>query len=388
MRKIRAGLIGAGFVGPHHVEAVRRLGYVDVVGIAASTAESARVKAGRLNIERAYSSYQELLDDPTIEVVHICTPNYLHFPLVMGAIARGKHIICDKPLAMTAVEARQMRDRAREARVVNAVAFNYRFNALVQQARVMVERGDLGKPRFIHGYYLQDWLVYETDFSWRLESDKGGASSSVGDIGSHWLDTVCFIAGLKVERVLASLSTMVMVRKRPSVSGEAFSVAALDEPSEDYVVTSDDLGSVLIEFEGGARGVFSVGQVCPGHKNDMRIEVNGSLASIQWDQEHSDELWVGHRDKPNVRLARDPVLLDESVRKYANLPGGHTEGWADAFKNMMSNVYSFIERRLDPERDQDKIDFPTFEDGYRANCVVDAIVRSNVDRSRWTKVEY
>jgi predicted dehydrogenase len=388
MRKIRAGLIGAGFVGPLHVEAVRRLGYVDVVGIAASSAESAERKADRLNIERAYASYQELLEDPTIEVVHICTPNYLHYPLVMGAIARGKHIICDKPLAMTAVEAREMRNRAREARVVNAVAFNYRFNALVQQARLMVARGDIGNARFIHGYYLQDWLLYETDFSWRLESDKGGASSSVGDIGSHWLDTVCFITGLKVERVLASLSTMVMVRKRPSASGEAFAAAALDEPSEDYVVTSDDLGSVLIEFEGGARGVFTVGQVCPGHKNDMRIEVSGPLASIQWNQEHSDGLWVGYRDKPNVRLARDPALLDEPARRYANLPGGHDEGWADAFKNMMSNIYSFIGRRLDPERHQDQIDFPTFEDGYRANCVVDAIVRSNVERSRWTKVEY
>jgi predicted dehydrogenase len=181
---------------------------------------------------------------------------------------------------------------------------------------------------------------------------------------------------------------MVMVRKRPSGPGEAFAAASLGEQSEDYVVTSDDLGSVLIEFEGGARGVLSVGQVCPGHKNDMRVEVNGSLASIQWDQEHSGGLWIGYRDKPNVRLARDPDLLDEPARRYANLPGGHDEGWADAFKNMMSNIYSFVAKRLDPERDADKIDFPTFQDGYRANCIVDAIVRSNVDRSRWTKVEY
>jgi predicted dehydrogenase len=388
MRKVRAGLIGAGFVGPLHVEAVRRLGYVDVIGVAASSAESAEKKAERLKLDRAYSSYQELLADPMIEVVHICTPNYLHYPLALAAISSGKHVICDKPLALTSVEAREMRDRARAARVINAVTFNYRFNALVQQARVMMARGDLGSVRFIHGYYLQDWLLYETDFSWRLESDKGGASSSVGDIGSHWLDTVGFITGLRVERVLASLSTMVMVRKKPTGSTEAFAAAALDEQREDYVVTSDDLGSVLIEFEGGARGVFSVGQVCPGHKNDMRIEVNGSLASVQWDQEHAEGLWIGHRDKPNVLLARDPDLLDGPARRYANLPGGHDEGWADAFKNMMSNIYSFIAKGLDPERDSDKIDFPTFQDGYRVNCIVDAIVRSNVDRSRWTKVEY
>jgi predicted dehydrogenase len=388
MRRVRAGLIGAGFAGPLHVEAVRRLGYVDVVGVAASSAESAEEKARRLGVERAYPSYQEMLADPLIEVVHVCTPNHLHRPVVVAAVASGKHVICDKPLALTAVEAREMRDRAREARVVNAVAFNYRFNALVQQARLMVARGDIGAARFIHGYYLQDWLLYDTDFSWRLESDKGGASSSVGDIGSHWLDTACFVTGLRVERVLASLSTMVMVRKRPAGPREAFAAAALGEQSEDYVVTSDDLGSVLLEFEGGARGVLSVGQVCPGHKNDMRVEVSGSLASIQWNQEQTDGLWVGYRDKPNVRLARDPDLLDEPARRYANLPGGHDEGWADAFKNMMSNIYSFVARRLDPERDADKIDFPTFQDGYRANCVVDAIVRSNVDRSRWTKVEY
>ncbi len=381
-------MIGAGFVGPLHVEAVRRLGYVEVVALAASSQESARAKADRLSIERAYSSYQELLADPLVEVVHICTPNYLHYPVVMAALEAGKHVICDKPLGMTQVEARQMRDRAREARVVNAVVFNYRFNALVQQARVMVARGDIGQLRFVHGHYLQDWLLYETDFSWRLEADKAGASSSVGDIGSHWCDTVRFITGMRIDRVLADLNTMVQVRKRPTGAREAFAASHLEEQKEDYVVTSDDLGSVLLEFEGGARGVFSVGQICPGHKNDMRIEITGSLASLRWNQEEPDTLWIGRRDKPNENLMRDPNLLDESVRKYATLPGGHDEGWADAFKNIMSNIYSFIARGLDPERHSDQIDFPTFQDGYRANCVVDAIVRSNVDRSSWTKVEY
>ena len=299
-------MIGAGFVGPLHVEAVRRLGYVEVVALAASSQESARAKADRLSIERAYSSYQELLADPLVEVVHICTPNYLHYPVVMAALEAGKHVICDKPLGMTQVEARQMRDRAREARVVNAVVFNYRFNALVQQARVMVARGDIGQVRFVHGHYLQDWLLYETDFSWRLEADKAGASSSVGDIGSHWCDTVRFITGMRIDRVLADLNTMVQVRKRPTGSREAFAAAHLEEQKEDYVVTSDDLGSVLLEFEGGARGVFSVGQICPGHKNDMRIEITGSLASLRWNQEEPDTLWIGRRDKPNEKLNARP----------------------------------------------------------------------------------
>ncbi|HKY03271.1 MAG TPA: Gfo/Idh/MocA family oxidoreductase, partial [Blastocatellia bacterium] len=241
MRSVRVGLIGAGFVGPLHVEALRRLGHVDVVAVAASSAESAEKKAERLGVERAYADYNELLEDPSIESIHVCTPNYLHYEVVLAAIGAGKHVVCDKPLGLTSVEAREMRDRAEEAGVVNAVVFNYRFNPLVQQVRAMVRRQELGAIRFVHGYYLQDWLLFDTDFSWRLEADKGGASSSVGDIGSHWCDTAQFVSDLKITRVLAALSTMVQVRKRPTDSREAFASAHFAERTEDYVVTSDDL---------------------------------------------------------------------------------------------------------------------------------------------------
>ena len=388
MRKIRAGIIGAGFVGPHHVDAVRRLGYVEVAAIAASTPESAERKASRLGIDRAYSSYEELLADRTIEVVHVCTPNHLHYAVVMAAIRSNKHVICDKPLAMTAVEALEMHDYARAAGVVNAVAFNYRFSPMVEQARAMIADGEVGTVRFVHGHYLQDWLLYETDFSWRLEADKAGASNSVGDIGTHWCDTAQFIVGHRIERVLASLNTMVQVRKKPTGSTGPFTTDRFEEQSEDYVITSDDLGSIMLEFEGGARGVFLVGQVCPGHKNDLKIEINGSTASLSWKQERPDELWVGRRDQPNRHITRDTALLTESARQLSSLPAGHSEGWADAFKNLMQRVYWFIARGRHPIADRDKIDFPTFEDGYLANCVVDAIIRSNIDRSRWTKVQY
>jgi predicted dehydrogenase len=387
-RRVRAGLIGAGFVGPLHVEAARRLGYVDFVAVAASNIESAKRKAEQLKIERAYSGYEELIADRSIDVVHICTPNYLHYPVAMAAIDAGKHVVCDKPLGLGSLEARGLCARARAARVVNAVTFNYRFNPIVQQARAMARAGQIGQVRFVHGYYLQDWLMHDTDFSWRLEPDKGGPSCATGDIGSHWCDTAQFITGLKINRVLASLSTIVPVRKKPSGSREAFQAGGLAERSEQYVCTSDDAGSVLIEMDGGVRGVFTVGQVMAGHKNDLRIEVNGSLASIEWIQQRPDEMWTGYRDRANAHLLRDPGLLGETARRYVNLPGGHGEGWADAFKNLMSSVYSFIARGLDPVEGQGEIDFPTFEDGYRANCVVDAIVRSNSEGSRWTGVEY
>lgn len=388
MEKIRAGIIGAGFVGPLHLEAARRLGYVDFVGIATSNLESAEKKAEQFGIEIAYESYQHLLEDPTIDVVHVCTPNNLHYPVVMDAVAAGKHVICDKPLALSAKEAREMRDAARAAGVVNAVTFNYRFNPVVQHARAVVAKGDLGAVRFAHGFYLQDWLLYETDFSWRLEADKGGATSAVGDIGSHWCDTAQFITGLKISRVLASLSTMIQVRKKPKGSREAFAAAGGEEEYEDFLVTSDDLGSVLVEFDNGAKGAFSVGQVCPGHKNDLQIEVNGANGSLKWVQERPDELHFGYRDKPNGLLLRDANLLDESARWSVNLPGGHGEGWADAFKNLMSSIYSFIAAGFSPKDDGDKIKFPTFEDGYNLNCIIDAIIRSNQDRSAWTDVEY
>jgi predicted dehydrogenase len=388
MQRVRTGLIGAGFVGPLHIEAARRLGFVDIAAVAASSLESAQKKAEKLNIERAYGSYEELLGDRSISAVHICTPNYLHHPIVLAALRSGKHVICDKPLAMTSVEAREMRDAARKAGLVNAVTFNYRFNPLVQQARSMVAKGELGEVRFVHGCYLQDWLLFDTDFSWRLEADKGGASSSVGDIGSHWCDTAQFISGLRITRVLANLSTTLPKRKKPSGSREAFAGATGGEQFEEYLVTSDDLGSILVEFDNGAKGSFNVGQVLAGHKNDLQIEVNGSAASLRWLQERPNEMWVGHREKANNQIVRDPGLLDESVRRYANLPGGHNEGWADAFKNLMANIYTFIAEGRDPIKEADSIDFPTFDDGYRSNCVIDAIVKSNQDRNRWTEVAY
>jgi predicted dehydrogenase len=388
MRKIRAGLIGAGFIGPLHLDAIRRLGYVDVVAIAESNQDLARSKAEALGIETGYGSYHDLLADSSIEAVHVCTPNYLHHQVSIDALKAGKHVLCDKPLALTVNDAREMRDYAHQKGLVNAITFNYRFNPLVQQARTMVSRGELGQLRVVHGQYLQDWLMYETDFTWRLEPDKGGPSCAMGDIGSHLCDTAQFITGLKIVRVLSSLSTTIPVRKKPSTSREAFAKGSESEALEDFQVKTDDLGTVIAEFEGGVRGSFLVGQVCAGHKNDMQIEVNGSKASLRWVQENPNEMWMGLRDQPSRAIVRDPGLIDPSVRYFTQLPGGHPEGWADAFRNLMSNFYSFIAKGLDPVRDREKIDFGTFEDGYRAVCVVDAIVRSSAEGSRWVSVEY
>jgi predicted dehydrogenase len=387
--RIGMGLVGPGFVGVHHIDAVRRLGFVDVVAIAASSEASARKKAIALGIPKAYGSYEALVADPDVHVVHNTTPNYLHVPVIEAALACRKHVISDKPLATNSKDARALWERARDAGVVHAVTFNYRGNPLVQQARTMIVAGELGSIHFVHGSYLQDWLLKPTDFSWRLEPEKGGNSSAVGDIGSHWCDLAQHVIGQRIESVLADLTTVIPIRFKPDTSPEAFSTAAREAPNgrTQFAVESEDLGSILLRFEDGAKGCVSVGQVCAGHKNDLSFEVNGQRASLRWVQERQNELWIGHRDTANQILAKDPSLLAPAAREYAELPGGHQEAWADAFRNVLRDVYNTILGR-NTSADCPRPALATFEDGYRATCIVDAIVESHAAGGVWTHVRY
>jgi predicted dehydrogenase len=387
VKRIGMGIVGAGFVGPHHIDAVRRLGFVDVIAVAGSNEASAAAKAKALGVPKGYGSYEALLDDPDIQVVHNATPNYLHYPVNAAAIAKRKHVVSDKPLAMTAAEAKKLLDQATQAGIVHAVTFNYRGNPLVQQARLAIARGDIGTPHFLVGYYLQDWLLKDTDYSWRLEPDKGGASSALGDIGSHWCDLAQHISGLRITEVLGDITTVIKKRKKPTGSREAFAAAGSNEAFELVDVKVEDLASVMLRFDNGAKGSFSVGQVCAGHKNDLVLEICGAKSSLRWRQEHQNELWIGQRDAANQILQKDPSLLDADVRRYAHLPGGHQEAWADAFCNLMRDIYQFIADGRKPS-DAHPPAFATFEDGYRANCVVEAILESAKKGSVWTKVNY
>ena len=215
MARIGMGLVGAGFVGPHHVDAVRRLGFVDVIAVAGSSDASGQQKAQALGARRGYGSYRALIDDPEVQVVHNATPNYLHAEVTLAALAAGKHVVSDKPLARTAAEAKRLVAAARDAGVVTAVTFNYRGNPLVQHARQAIADGQIGPPRFVHGYYLQDWLINDTDYSWRLDPEKGGASSALGDIGSHWCDLAQHLTGLRITEVLGDITTSLPTRKKP-----------------------------------------------------------------------------------------------------------------------------------------------------------------------------
>ena len=384
--RIGVGIVGTGFIGPHHIDAVRRVGFVDVVALAEVNEEVARRKADALGIPKAYGSYEQLIADPAVQVVHTTTPNFLHYPVTAAAIAKGKHVVSDKPLALTAADARTLRDAANRAGVFHAVTFSYRGNPLVQQMRHMVAAGEIGAPRFVHGQYLQDWLLKDTDYSWRLEPDKGGVSSALGDIGSHWCDLAQHVSGLTITHVLGDLTTVIPVRKKPVTARDAFAgdSGAAVEP---VTMKVEDLASVLLRFDSGAKGAFTVGQVCAGHKNDLRLEVCGATASLGWSQENQNYLWVGQRDHANQMLSKDPSLVDPAVRDYVRMPGGHQEGWPDAFANIMRDIYTFIADGRKPT-DPHPPAFATFEDGYRANAVVEAILDSARSGGVWTPVRY
>lgn len=380
MRTVKTALIGAGFVGPHHIEAARRLGFVDVVAVAGSSQKSAESKAAQLNIPKAYGSYEQLLDDPEIEVIHNCTPNNLHLPVTMAAIERGKHVIADKPLALNPADAKTMLDAARSKGIIHAVTFNYRYNPLVQQARVMIARGDIGQVHFVHGGYLQDWLLYPNDYSWRLEKE-GGESRAVADIGSHWCDLAGYVVGSRITEVLAEYTTVFPQRQKPKGTREAFAAASGNENYEEYKVDTEDFASLLLRFENGAKGTFSVSQVSAGHKNGLSLEINGREASLRWKQERPNEMWIGRRREANGTLLKDPSLLDESIRHYAALPGGHGEAWADAFRNLLRNIYTTIAEEGAVWRD-----FPTFEDGLESNRIVDTLTQSARSGGVWTRI--
>jgi len=386
MKTVKAGIIGTGFVGPMHVEAARRLGFVEMVALAEVDDATARAKADQLSIPHAYGDYRKLLANPDIEVVHICTPNAGHYPMAKEAIAAGKSVVCEKPLAMNSKESRELVGLARKANCVAAVDFNYRFYPLNQHARAMVQKGEVGRVYVAHGSYLQDWLYLDTDYNWRVEPDLGGESRAVADVGSHWCDLIQFIIGQKITSVYADLAVIHATRMKPKRAIETY--AGKELKPEDYEpkpITTEDYGTVLVKFEGGARGVFTVCQVAAGRKNRLYYEIDGSKCALAYDQEDPERLWVGHRERPNEVLMRDPSLMAPEARKYMHTPGGHPEGYPDGLKNFLRNVYAYYAEGKRPVSDPP--DFPTFEDGHNEIVMVEAVMESHRKHS-WTEVKY
>jgi len=381
MRTVKAGVIGTGFIGPVHVEALRRLGFVDVVALAEARADLAKVKARELKIPKAYGDYKELLKDPEVEVVHNCTPNFLHFQITGDALKAGKHVVSEKPLAMNSKESAKLVQLAEAKGLVNAIDFNYRNYPLIQEAAEMVRKKELGQIYAIHGSYLQDWLYLDTDYNWRLEPERSGASRAVADIGSHWCDLVQFITGDTIAEVFADMATIHKTRKRPKREVETFAGKSL-KPSdyEDMPINTEDYATVLVHFESGAHGVFTVSQVSAGRKNRLWFEIDGSKKAIWWDQECPNALNIGYREKPNELLIKDPSLLSKRAQAYTAYPGGHPEGYPDGPKFFFRDVYTHIAKA-----GRGKPRFAVFADGHDEILMTEAVMKS-AKTQKWVKV--
>ncbi|KPL83195.1 dehydrogenase [Thermanaerothrix daxensis] len=382
-KPIKVGVAGVGFIGPAHIEALRRIN-IPVVGLVSSTPERSRQKAAALGVPKAYASYEEMIADPEITAVHLATPNYLHYQQAKAALLAGKHVICDKPLAMNSRESAELVTLAREKGLVNAVCFNLRFYPLLHHARSLIQQGALGDLFILQGSYLQDWLLYPTDWNWRLEPELGGTLRAVADIGSHWLDLLTFLTGLKVKAVFADFKTFIPVRKKPSKPVETYTGKLLTP--EDYVdqpIYTEDYATILLRYENDVRGVVTVAQVCAGRKNRLYFEIDGSKAAMAFDSERPNELWLGYRDKPNEVLLKDPSLLSPEARAIASYPGGHNEGFPDIFKQLFKKVYDYVERGDYTA----PADFPTFLDGHHEMLIAEAIERS-AKEGRWVEVQY
>lgn len=367
-----AGIVGTGFIGPVHVEALRRLGR-PVAGVVASSPAKSREAAQRLNLPRGYDDYEAMLADPAVQVVHLASPNRLHFEQCKQAFAAGKHVVCEKPLAMTSEETAELVQLAEQSQKAAALCYNVRFYPLCQEVRRRIQDGQFGTIYHVTGSYVQDWLFHETDFNWRVLPEEGGPLRAVADIGTHWMDLLLWMTELTPTSLCADLATCLPTRRRPRGSVETFQGKSAKGDTEKVAVTTEDYGSILLRFQEGARGHFTVSQVTAGRKNRLTFEIAGSTGSCFWDSELPNQLWLGHRDQPNQLLMRDPTLLHPKVRPLAFYPGGHNEGYPDTFKQLFDAVYRYIEHgdtKAPPP-------FPTFGDGHRETLLCEAILDSH-----------
>ncbi len=381
METIKAGIIGTGMIGPLHAEALKRMSFVEPAVIVGSSAEKGKAAAERLGISKGIGSWEELIKMSDIPVVHVCTPNHLHYPIVKAAIAAGKHVICEKPLANTASEARELSELADEAGVVNAVHFNIRFYPLMRWLHNFIASGELGEVLDIEGSYLQDWLFYDTDYNWRLEPDYSGRSRAIADIGSHWMDLVEYVSGCSISEVNADFRTVHNIRKKPRTAVATYSNMTSNATDYDEVpINTEDYASVLLGFENGARGVLTVSQVAAGRKNRLYYEIHGTKATVAWESERPNEVWIGRRNRPNEQVFKDPSLAAGDSAQLMNWPGGHNEGFPDTALQLMTQVYDHI-RNGKPGA----IPYPTFIDGLREMELCETILTSSESRT-WTTV--
>ena len=381
MYNFNVAIIGAGFMGPVHAEALRRIG-VNVVGILGVDNEETTRAAKNLNIPKAYNSFEEVMADKNVDAVHITTPNNRHFQMAKAALKAGKHVMCEKPLAMTTTQTAELVALAKETGLAAGVNYNLRFYPLVLQAKEMVKTGEVGNILSIMGSYVQDWLLYPTDFNWRVLAEEGGGVRAVGDIGTHWLDMVQTITGTKVTEVCADLKIVHPVRKRPKGEVETYSGKVEQvQATEDVNINTEDCGAVMLRFDNEAKGCLWVSQTTAGRKNCLRFEIAGSKKALYWDSQSPNEMWLGYRDKSNELLVKDPGLASDKVRDFIGYPGGHNEGYPDSFKQCFNAFYGYIANGNKTVKPL----FATFAEGHHEVALCEAIFKSHQE-GRWVSV--
>jgi predicted dehydrogenase len=385
MELLRVGVIGVGFIGRWHIENLRRLNGIEVTALSNSSQEASEKRAKEWAVPKVYGNWKDLIADPLIEVVHICAPNKFHFEMAKAALNAGKHVLCEKPLTMEIGQAQELVRLAAEKKRANGVHFNIRFYPLVHQIREMIRYGDLGTLLTISGTYLQDLLVKDTDYNWRMNSEYDGYSRVVSDIGSHWFDAVEFMTGLQIEELCADFATVHKTRKKPLKAIETYSSTVVDTGEyQEVVIKSEDYASILLRFRGGAHGCMTICQTAPGRKNRAYFEFSGSKASAAFNSERPNELWVGRRDGNNEIIMKDPSLLYPEAREITNLPGGHNEAFPDTSKQLFKNYYQYIRER-GHETEKFPV-FPTFKDGLRETFLTDAAMQS-ARQNQWVSVK-
>ncbi|MFF2272019.1 Gfo/Idh/MocA family protein [Agromyces sp. NPDC058136] len=357
-RTKRAGFVGGGFMATVHSRAARAA-RAELVGAASSSPERATAAAERLGLETGFDSLEALLADPGIDVVHICTPNATHAGFARAALEAGKHVICEKPLATTSADAAEIVALAEERGLVAAVPFVYRFHPMAREARARVAAGETGRLLSVNGAYLQDWLAAPNDDDWRVDSAVGGPSRAFADIGSHLVDLVEFVAGERIVRLNAASRTV--YTDRATHSG----------------IETEDLVALVVELDSGAIGTLLVSQVAPGHKNALTIELAGTEASIRFEQERPDTLWLG-RTEASALIERDPARLSPDAARLSLVPAGHPMGYQDAFNAFVADAYAAIDGVV-PDG------LPRFADGLRAVRLTEAVLASS-ERRDWVEV--
>jgi len=383
MKELNVGIIGLGFIGPVHLQALRKIAHINVVAIADKAGSSVKQKVEDLGVPQWYENYEDLLARKDVDAVHICSPNYLHAEMAKAALLAGKHVVCEKPLAVTSTQAKELVELAAQKNLVNAVHFNIRYYPLIRHLRTMVQKGDIGRIFSIQGSYLQDWLFYETDYNWRLESKLSGESRAVADIGSHWMDLIEYVSGLKIKQVFADFATIHPIRKKPLKPVETFAGKMLKpEDYSDVPIDTEDYATILFRFENGERGVLTVSQVSAGRKNRLYFELDGSKQSAVWDSEVPNQMWFGHRDGPNEIVMKDPSLVYPESRKLITLPGGHQEGFNDTPFQLFTEFYEDVRAGKPSEHPS----YPTFKAGLRELVLCENILKSNRNGS-WITVE-